>query len=73
LCTGFWHILDKLEEQIKIPARLTYRAVGSGAGISEFLGKDIPKDSGINDFKGELTRISLLLKYMYYICKSQLL
>ena len=48
---GFWHILDKLSEQIKIPARLTYRAVGSGTGISEFLGKDIPKGSGINDYQ----------------------
>ena len=48
---GFWHILEKLEEQIRVPARLTYRAVGSGTGISEFLGKDIPKDSGINTFE----------------------
>ena len=48
---GFWHILKKLEDQIKVPARLTYRAVGSGTGISEFLGKDIPKDSGINTFE----------------------
>lgn len=51
LYIGFWHILDKLSEQIKIPTQLTYRAVGSGTGISEFLGKDIPKDSGINDYK----------------------
>ncbi|KAL7518311.1 hypothetical protein ACHAWX_003156 [Stephanocyclus meneghinianus] len=47
----FWHILDKLEEQIRVPTRLTYRGVGSGTGISEFLGKDIPKDSGINTFE----------------------
>jgi len=37
----FWHIMAKIEEQLKIRGRLTYRAVGSGAGIQEFLGKDI--------------------------------
>ena len=31
--------MEKLEEQIKIPTRLTYRAVGSGTGQKEFLGK----------------------------------
>ncbi|KAL7554108.1 hypothetical protein ACHAWF_017499 [Thalassiosira exigua] len=37
----FWHIMAKLEEQIKLPSRLTYRAVGSGTGQKEFLGKGI--------------------------------
>lgn len=42
-------------EQIKVPARLTYRAVGSGTGIQEFLGKDIPEEGSntytpYNDF-----------------------
>ena len=51
----FWHIMDKLMEQIKVPARLTYRAVGSGTGIQEFLGKDIPEEGSntytpYNDF-----------------------
>ncbi|EJK44822.1 hypothetical protein THAOC_36605, partial [Thalassiosira oceanica] len=41
----FWHIMEKLEEQIKIPTRLTYRAVGSGTGQKEFLGKVLdPED-----------------------------
>jgi len=37
----FWHIMAKLHEQIKVPTRFSYRAVGSGTGIKEFLGKDI--------------------------------
>ena len=36
--------MAKLEEQIKIPTRLTYRAVGSGTGQKEFLGKAIDVD-----------------------------
>ncbi|KAL7529171.1 hypothetical protein ACHAXR_004982 [Thalassiosira sp. AJA248-18] len=40
----FWHIMAKFEEQIKIPAKLSYRAVGSGTGIKEFLGKGILVD-----------------------------
>ena len=31
--------METFQEQIKIPARLTYRAVGSGTGQKEFLGK----------------------------------
>ena len=37
----FWHVLAELQSQIKRPTHLTYRAVGSGTGIKEFLGKDI--------------------------------
>lgn len=40
----FWHIMAKLSEQIKLPARFSYRAVGSGTGIKEFLGTGIDVD-----------------------------
>lgn len=40
----FWHIMAKFQEQIKLPVRMSYRAVGSGTGIKEFLGKDIKID-----------------------------
>jgi len=36
--------MAKLEEQIKLPSRLSYRAVGSGTGQKEFLGKGIEID-----------------------------
>ena len=45
----FWHIMAKLEEQIKIPAKLSYRAVGSGTGQKEFLGKGIDIDGTLTD------------------------
>ena len=41
-----WHIMAKLSEQIKLPTRFTYRAVGSGTGIAEFLGKEILDANG---------------------------
>jgi len=47
----FWHIMAKLEEQIKIPVRMTYRAVGSGTGQKEFLGKGIDIDGTVTDTK----------------------
>jgi ABC-type phosphate transport system substrate-binding protein len=34
----FWHIMSLFEERSQISTRLTYRAVGSSAGITEFLG-----------------------------------
>jgi len=37
----FWHVMSMFEEQMKLPAKLTYRAVGSGTGQKEFLGKGI--------------------------------
>lgn len=40
----FKHIMAQLEEQIKLPTRFTYRAVGSGTGQKEFLGKSIKID-----------------------------
>ena len=42
----FWTIMSKFSEQIKIPTSLTYRAVGSGTGQKEFLGKAIAQDGG---------------------------
>lgn len=42
----FWHIMAKLSAQIKIPTRMTYRAVGSGTGQKEFLGKGIKFPDG---------------------------
>lgn len=42
----FWHIMAKLTAQIKIPTRMTYRAVGSGTGQKEFLGKGIKFPNG---------------------------
>ena len=38
--------MAKLSEQIKLPTRFTYRAVGSGTGIAEFLGKEIMDANG---------------------------
>lgn len=40
----FWHIMSKLNEQIKLPTTFSYRGVGSGTGIKEFLGKSIEID-----------------------------
>jgi len=34
----FWHIMSLFEERSQISTRLTYRAVGSSTGITEFLG-----------------------------------
>ena len=45
----FWHIMAKFNEQIKLPVRMSYRAVGSGTGIKEFLGKDIKIDGEETD------------------------
>lgn len=42
----FWHIMAKMMEQIKLPARMTYRAVGSGTGQAEFLGKGVTLANG---------------------------
>eukprot|EP00571_Detonula_confervacea_P013211 CAMPEP_0172298406 /NCGR_PEP_ID=MMETSP1058-20130122/1078_1 /TAXON_ID=83371 /ORGANISM="Detonula confervacea, Strain CCMP 353" /LENGTH=485 /DNA_ID=CAMNT_0013007681 /DNA_START=13 /DNA_END=1470 /DNA_ORIENTATION=+ len=44
----FRHIMAKLEEQIKLPTRFSYRAVGSGTGIKEFLGKGIKDENTEN-------------------------
>lgn len=42
----FWHIMSKLNEQIKVPTKFSYRAVGSGTGQQEFLGKGIVVSGG---------------------------
>jgi ABC-type phosphate transport system substrate-binding protein len=36
--------MSKLNEQIKLPTTFSYRGVGSGTGIKEFLGKSIEID-----------------------------
>ena len=33
----FWRIMDKLQFQAKLPIRFSYRGIGSGSGIAEFL------------------------------------
>jgi ABC-type phosphate transport system substrate-binding protein len=45
----FWHIMSKLNEQIKLPTSFSYRGVGSGTGIKEFLGKSIEIDGVTTD------------------------
>ncbi|KAL3822465.1 hypothetical protein ACHAXA_006893 [Cyclostephanos tholiformis] len=45
----FWHIMSKFNEQIKLPTQFSYRAVGSGTGIKEFLGKGIEIDGVESD------------------------
>lgn len=49
--------MSKFNEQIKLPTRMSYRAVGSGTGQQEFLGKSIlidgvetDTDVAYNDF-----------------------
>lgn len=39
----FWHIMDKIESQTKLPLHMTYRAIGSSNGQTEFV-------AGVNDF-----------------------
>ena len=34
----YWHIMDTLQVQTKLPVKMTYRAVGSSTGQAEFLG-----------------------------------
>jgi ABC-type phosphate transport system substrate-binding protein len=36
----FWKLMDTLEERSRIHLSMTYRAVGSGTGIKEFVGAD---------------------------------
>jgi ABC-type phosphate transport system substrate-binding protein len=43
----FWNVMDMIEEQTKLPTRMTYRAVGSSTGIIEFIGNTFVPD---NDF-----------------------
>jgi hypothetical protein len=43
----YWNVMDMIEEQTKVPTRLTYRAVGSSTGIEEFIGNTTVPD---NDF-----------------------
>eukprot|EP00934_Nitzschia_sp_Nitz4_P003982 Nitzschia sp. Nitz4//scaffold216_size36101//28990//30714//NITZ4_007785-RA/size36101-snap-gene-0.19-mRNA-1//-1//CDS//3329542206//3972//frame0 len=34
----FWHVLEEMQVQSKIPTKLTYRSTASGNGISDFIG-----------------------------------
>jgi ABC-type phosphate transport system substrate-binding protein len=34
----FWHVMETLGGQTKIPSRGTYRSIGSGEGVTEFMG-----------------------------------
>ena len=43
----FWKVMDVLEERARIPVRMTYRAVGSGTGQTEF--KEDVSDFGSGD------------------------
>lgn len=48
----FWNIMSKIQDQSKAFTRLTYRAVGSGTGQAEFIGKGVPTGIPVpvNDF-----------------------
>ena len=43
----FWKVMDVLEERARTPVRMTYRAVGSGTGQTEF--KEDVSDFGSGD------------------------
>lgn len=34
----FWHVMETMSGQTKIPIRGTYRSTGSGTGVKEFIG-----------------------------------
>ncbi|KAG7352072.1 phosphate ABC transporter, periplasmic phosphate-binding protein [Nitzschia inconspicua] len=36
----YWHIMDQMQIQAKLPIRMTYRGVGSSTGQAEFIGDD---------------------------------
>mmetsp|Transcript_21052 Transcript_21052/g.29709 ORF Transcript_21052/g.29709 Transcript_21052/m.29709 type:complete len:545 (+) Transcript_21052:70-1704(+) len=36
----FWILMDQMEDQLRSPVKLSYRAVGSSTGIAEFAGAD---------------------------------
>ena len=41
----YWHIMDKIMTQAKIPIKMTYRAVGSSTGQAEFVGDEVLPDN----------------------------
>ena len=43
----YWHIMDQFQDRIKLPVKMTYRAVGSSTGQAEFIGDGVSSD---NDF-----------------------
>jgi len=42
--------MSKFEEQIKLPSRFSYRAIGSGTGIREHLGRIVSYDENNGDY-----------------------
>ena len=46
----YWLIMDQIMNRIKIPTRLTYRAVGSSTGVKEFTGAGTDYTKPFNDF-----------------------
>lgn len=46
----YWLIMDQIMNHIKIPTRLTYRAVGSSTGVKEFTGLAADYTKPFNDF-----------------------
>lgn len=45
----YWHIMDAIKDRLRVPVRMTYRAVGSGVGQKEFMG-EAPEFMQINHF-----------------------
>lgn len=43
----YWHIMDLMQIQTKLPVKMTYRGVGSSTGQAEFIGNGTTSD---NDF-----------------------
>ncbi len=43
----YWHLMDLMQTQIKLPVKMTYRGVGSSTGQAEFIGNVTLPD---NDF-----------------------
>jgi len=46
----YWHIMDSIMDRVKLPTRMTYRAVGSSTGIKEFMGKQEDGYKQLNHF-----------------------
>ena len=59
----YWLIMDQIMNHIKIPTRLTYRAVGSSTGVKEFTGAATDYAKPFNDFgSGDFPLTSTLYK-----------
>lgn len=59
----YWLIMDQIMNHIKIPTRLTYRAVGSSTGAMEFTGTETDHTKPFNDFgSGDIPLTSAVYK-----------